>query len=161
MRNYYESKNKDEPKIKSCSCKINSSCPLDNNCNSENIVYLAEIHPEGMEKEKRFYIGVSKGPWKTRYNNHTHSFRKKDSGKSTALSNHYWYLIDKGKKPKVKWKILKKTKSPDYLTDRCYLCLEEATRILRFPQKHLLLNKRSEITAKCMHQREMLIKYTQ
>ena len=78
---------------------------------------------------------------------------------------HYRIIIGtwlmKEKKHKVKWKILKKTKSPDYLTDRCYLCLEEATRILRFPPKQLLLNKRSKITAKCMHQRELLIKYIQ
>ena len=65
---------KRNPKLNHVQAKL---IALDNKCNSQNIVYLAEIHPEGIETDKKFYIGVSKGPWKTRYNNHTHSFRGK------------------------------------------------------------------------------------
>ena len=143
-----------------CNCRRKDTCPLKNKCNIENAVYMATIFPKEHKEKKKYYIGVAKGPWKLRFNNHTQSFKRRESGNSTALSQHYWELLDHKKTPVIQWEILTRTRPPENLTDKCLLCLEESTNILRFSKRDSLLNKRAEITSKCRHQRELLIKPT-
>ena len=77
---------------KTCSCRQNLDCPLNQNCLSECLVYNAV--------EKTFptknYYGTCKKSFRERErerergrdNNHTSSFRNKSRQKSTELSNY-------------------------------------------------------------------------
>ena len=57
---------------KLCNCRNKNSCPLDGNCQVKNIVYKAIITTD---QNYCICYGTAKGEFKTRYNNHTNSFR--------------------------------------------------------------------------------------
>ena len=74
-----------------CDCRNKQSCPLDGKCLSSSIVYRAEVTSDNNTK---IYYGASEGEFKTRYNNHTKSFRHKMYYSETELSRHIWSLKD-------------------------------------------------------------------
>ena len=112
-----------EGKDNSCNCRDRTCCPLDGKCQLSNVVYLAEISTVENPQHKRFYIGISKNKWKSRYYIHTRSFRNRSSDNHTTLSRHHWELIDKGLTPIVSWKILCVVNTPRNLRDSRLLCL--------------------------------------
>ena len=59
---------------KQCSCPKagKDKCPLDGKCLTASIVYKATVDVEG---QKKYYYGLTEGPFKTRYANHMFSFR--------------------------------------------------------------------------------------
>ena len=59
---------------KSCNCRNKSNCPLNRNCQVKTIVYKATVTTQD---NYRIYYGTSEGEFKTRYNNHTKSFRNR------------------------------------------------------------------------------------
>ena len=63
----------------------------------------------------------------------------------------YWGLKNKGLTPDIQWPILKRSNTPKSFDSRCNLCLEEKIHILLFPEPKKLLNKRSELIARCRH----------
>ena len=74
-----------------------------------------------------------------------------------------WDLKDKGHPVHLKWNILHTTKPYKAGMKTCDLCLLEKTRILlgrdgpeKIPNDVVLLNRRTEVTAKCRHK----LKYT-
>ena len=140
-----------------CSCRVKYSCPLEGNCNVENVIYQAEIHPSNKPLENRIYIGMAKGKWKLRYAVHKHSMKVKNSDNKTALSEHFWTLHDNGKNPVVKWSILVQTRPPEHINDRCLLCASEKIKILRFRNREKLLNKRNELISTCPHKRNLTV----
>ena len=74
-----------------CNCRNKQSCPLDGKCLSSSIVYRAEVTSDNNTK---IYYGASEGEFKTRYNNHTKSFRHKKYCSKTELSRHIRSLKD-------------------------------------------------------------------
>ena len=57
-----------------CNCRQNVSCPLSGKCLTESVVYQATVTREDTKEEKT-YVGHTRGQFKTRYNNHTNSFK--------------------------------------------------------------------------------------
>ena len=71
---------------KSCNCRNKNSCPLDGNCQVKNIVYKATVTTE---QNYRIDYGTAEGEFKTRYNNHTNSFRHRKTLKKQSCLNIY------------------------------------------------------------------------
>ena len=55
-----------------CSCRNKDGCPPEGKCLQTSIVYKADVI---RNKESHIYYGTSDGEFKSRYNNHTNSFR--------------------------------------------------------------------------------------
>ena len=151
--------NKDEPQMSNiypkCNCRDSSKCPLNGKCQYRNVVYLAELNIIENPRYKRYYIGISKGPVKSRVSVHDRSFRNEKSDNRTRLSRKFWGLKHEKRTPWVKWSILTMASTPKNLKDVCQLCLEEKKNILMFSKQRYLLNKRNEMTSKCPHTRKV------
>ena len=77
---------KDQDKIqRSCNCRIKGSCPLDGKYLHQCMVYKAEVTTNTTYKE---YYGTSERDFKSRYNNHTQSFRHIPHINDTELSKY-------------------------------------------------------------------------
>ena len=61
-----------------------------------------------------------------------------------------WRIKDEGGTPQLTWKILEKCKAYTPQSKRCALCLTEKLAIAEH-EGNDMLNKRSEIVAKCRH----------
>jgi hypothetical protein len=136
-RNQHLLGKKNEPEKKeTCNCHVKDKCPLDSKCLSTSIVYKAEISTSD-GKETKEYIGMTAGTFKKRYANHKKSLNAPRYSAETELSKYAWKFKKSGKQFNIKWSILKRA-----LEEK--LCLLEA-------DKKRILNKRSELFAKCCH----------
>ena len=79
---------------------IKEYCPLERYCLRECMVYKAKV---STENNFRLYCGTCDGEFKSRFYNHTISFRVR--GNETELSKYIWQLKDESKNYKVRWKI--------------------------------------------------------
>ena len=137
-----------------CNCKNKVNCPMNGNCLKSCIVYKAEVESVSGQK---YYIGTSEDKFKTRYNNHTKSFRNRVYEMDTELSKHIWMLKDKEEEFTLKWSIAAKASPYKKSSKRCDLCISEKLLIAKADPK-TLLNKRSEIISKCRHRNKFKLK---
>ena len=83
--------------IKTCICRTKSTCLLDNQCQSQNIIYKwivsTSVNPN------KLYLKTAEGGFQKRNHNHTKCCRNKQYTKDTSLSKYIWE-IKKKKKPK-------------------------------------------------------------
>ena len=93
---------------------------------------------------------------KSRYNNHTSTFRNPKRKHSTALSRYIWNLKDTNANFSLKWKIMKRCKAYSGRTKRCSLCLHEKLFIIRHPEM-ATLNSRNELISSCRHRKKHLL----
>ena len=131
---------------KTCSCPNNrkDTCPLENKCLSSAIVYQATMETTG-----HFYVGLCETNFKKRYAKHKFDFKSEECAKSTTLAAHVWGT-GQNPDPAIKWKILKQS-SPRRLGDKeCQLCLDEKLLILQHSRNPLCLNRRSELSNRCV-----------
>ena len=137
----------EQQKDKKCNCRNKEACPVDNNCLEECVVYKATVlnNATGTEAE---YIGITDLPFKTRYNNHTHSFRNETKKHSTTLSSYVWEN-NLNPNPNIKWEILKKCHRYQPGQQQCDLCLSEKVYILQNSRNPKSVNKRTDIGNKC------------
>jgi hypothetical protein len=153
-RNSQIRRNAYKPPNKECNCRRKDSCPLNEKCLSQAIVYKATVVSDNVSKQ---YIGLAGGTFKERYNNHTKSFRLEKYQKETELSKYIWGLKKKEKEYSVKWDIIRRSNTRMRRSGICNLCLEEKFSILcskTSNQSISLLNKRSELISKCRHNRK-------
>ena len=133
-----------------CNCRDKQNCPVNKKCNSKAVIYKARVLYNNTYAE---YIGSTETTFKTRFNNHTASFRHAEKKNSTTLSKFLW---DKNlnRNPKIEWKILKvcHTYSPGNKT--CDLCLSEKLEIIKNLGNPKSLNKRTDIANKCPHRKK-------
>ena len=149
-RNQHLLGKKNEPEKKeTCNCHVKDKCPLDSKCLSTSIVYKAEISTSD-GKETKEYIGMTAGTFKKRYANHKKSLNVPRYSAETELSKYAWKLKKSGKQYNIKWSILKRARAYTAGAARCNLCLEEKVCLLEADKKRIL-NKRSELFAKCCH----------
>ena len=66
-----------------CNCRNKENCPLDGKCLQTCIVYKAYIITN---KDSPIYYGASDGEFKSRYSNHTNSFRHRRHEEDTKQS---------------------------------------------------------------------------
>ena len=138
----------------SCNCCKKDECPLQKKCLTQAIVYQAEVKSHDNGETKR-YIGVTAGEFKNRYRNHKKSFELQRYANDTELSKHIWKLKRSGRPYNTTWSVLKKAVPYTSGRPRCNLCLQEKLLILKSRDENLL-NKRSEIFSKCVHQKQFL-----
>ena len=70
-----------------CNCRDKASCPMEQNCLQKCFVYQAQVESISA---KRYYLGTTEDEFKTRYNNHTKSFRNRGYEMETELSKYVW-----------------------------------------------------------------------
>ena len=131
----------------SCNCKGGvESCPVEGKCLQSDVVYSAEVKTE---QESKIYIGSTQD-FKGRYITHLSNTRLPAYENATCLSTYIWSLKRTNTAYTIQWKILARARSYCPESGRCGLCSTEKARIL-FYQGTNLINKRSEIMAKCRH----------
>ena len=122
-------------------------CPLNSKCQSNNIIYNAEI--ENMSRnETKVYIGLTEHAFKQRYSNHKQSIRYEKYGNSTELLKYVWQLKKECEEFKITWSINQRAQAYSITTKWCNLCLTEKLSIIN-ADKTTTLNKRSELVSKC------------
>ena len=147
-------RNTPEQQAQPCNCRQRDNCPLNGNCLASCIVYKATVTTGN---ESKNYFGTSESEFKTRFYNHTKSFRNRSYENDSELSKYLWTLNDRGVGYSIKWDIASKCSPYKCGTRRCDLCLTEKTFILR-SDPDLTLNKRSELVSKCRHRSKFLLK---
>ena len=78
---------------KTCNCRQKNTCPLDGNCLQSSVIYEATVTRKDNNRTET-YIGLTENDFKTRYGNHTASFRHAKHRNSTELSKHIWTFKD-------------------------------------------------------------------
>ena len=139
-----------------CNCRDKNTCPLDGKCLTPNVVYEATVTTNAENCEVKKYIGMTGYPFKTRYHQHTASFRHSDKRHNTSLSKQIWKHKDEKTPYTLKWRILKQALPYSTSTDRCNLCNWEKYLIIT-ANKAETLNARTELLAKCPHKRKFLL----
>ena len=143
--------------VKSCSCsaKNKPNCPLDEKCLTMDIVYEAKVN--AVNKEEKFYLGMSATTFKERHSNHKSDFKLSYRRGATKLAGYIWKLKDEGITDySVAFKI--KEPAPSYTTTagKCRLCLTEKLLIMQC-DKNKYLNQNTEILAKCRHKNKYML----
>ena len=141
-----EEKDQGQRNTNLCNCKVKTSCPVDNKCLTESVIYKATVEPPtGGICE---YIGLTDNTFKTRYNLHKHTFKNQSKRSATALASYIW---DSGiqESPPIKWTILKECRRYTPGQKTCQLCLSEKLFIVKNLNNPSSLNKRSDIGNKC------------
>ena len=88
---------------KTCNCRDQATCPVENNCLKNNIVYKATVQYKDKEQQ---YIGMIENTFKTRYTLYNSSFKHSMKQKQTELCNLIWTLKDSDTKYKLTWSII-------------------------------------------------------
>ena len=141
---------------KQCNCRKKEECPLDGSCQLESIIYIATITTINQTFE---YIGSTEKSFKSRYNNHTKSFRDQKYSNETKLSKFIWELKEEEKNYDLKWSILQQSNPYKCGSRKCDLCLSEKYLIMTYSiSNSTLLNSRTEMMSKCRHSNKFKIK---
>ena len=77
------------PNERKCNCIRKELCPLNGNCQAENIVYEATITCSERTYGENIYIVIAKTTFKKRYSNHKRSFNLAAYKNDTELSNEF------------------------------------------------------------------------
>ena len=86
-------------------------------CNCRNRATVTQTNT----MREDIYIGIAENEFKTRYNQHTSSFRLSHKSSATTLSEHIWKLNENNTDHTVKWKILEKAQPYTPTTGKCNL----------------------------------------
>ena len=140
---------------KSCNCRQKSLCPLNGKCLQSSIIYQANVTRTD-NNTSQSYIGLTENDFKTRYRNHTSSFRHAKHRNSTELSKHIWSLKDNNIEHSISWRVISNSSSYNSSSKRCNLCLKEKFLIICRPDLSSL-NKRNELVSSCRHRNKALL----
>ena len=132
---------------KLCNCREKNSCPLNGKCLQKGVVYQATV-VQKHTNQKGTYIGITENEFKTRYIQHTSSFRLPVLHKksTTTLSEHVWNLKNNNIEHCISWEIIENSHPHSTASKKCNLCTAEKYSILTGKPT---LNKRREIFAQC------------
>ena len=97
-------------------------------------------------------FGMSGTGCKSKYNNHTISFRNRAHENDSKLSKFIWSLKDQNKEFNIKWSFLKSF----FGSKSCNLCLLKKLVMINFKEKETLLNKRLGLVSKCWHENKCI-----
>ena len=141
---------------KTCNCRQMNACPLNGNCLQSSVVYQATV-TRNDNNTAETYIGLTENDFKTRYGNHTASFRHTRLRNSTELSKHIWTLKDSNIDHFISWRIISSSSPYNSASKRCNLCLKEKFLIICRPELSTL-NKRNELVSSCRHRNKALLR---
>ena len=143
------------PTQRDCNCPKKKKCPLDRKCLTKGVIYQATVTRKDNNKEET-YIGLTENQFKTRFNNHTNTFRDKEKRSSTTLSHYIWTLKDKNVDFELQWKLIDRATPYTPESNVCRLCIKEKYYILCQPQL-CTLNSRTEMCTECRHRKKYLL----
>ena len=147
---------KEKPKP-SCNCKNKDNCPMNGKCQVQNVVNKCTVSATP-NFSKRVYLGVAEGDWKQRFYNHKKSIKNKSYRNDTTLSSYLWDLREKHNVfSTLTWSVVKSVPGYSNISKRGLLCLTEKVLIVTYENPEELLNKRSELMAKCRHNNRFLL----
>ena len=106
-------------------------------------------------KEQTMSWNMSSTTFKERFRNHKKSIANPLYATNTELSKYVWSLKEKNKEYNIKWDIVKQVPSYKPGGKQCSLCSNVKLYILK-AEKGSILNKRSELFSRCIHQRRFL-----
>ena len=135
---------------KSCNWRQRNTRPLNGNCLQSSVIYQATIKRKDNNTSET-YIGLTENAFKTRYRNHTASFRHTKHRNSTEFSKHVWSLKDNNVDYSISWRIISSSLSYNSSSKRCNLCLKETFFII-CPPDLSSLKKRNELVSSCRHE---------
>ena len=136
---------------KSCNCRQKSTCPLNGNCLQSSVIYQATVTRKDNNTSET-YSGLTENDFKTRYRNHSASFRHAKHRNSSELSKHIWTLDYS-----ISWRIISSSSPYNSSSKRCNLCLKEKFLIICRPDLSSL-NKRNELASSCRHTKKVLLR---
>ena len=136
-----------------CNCRSKNSCPLNNKCLIENVIYKATVISN---KETMEYIGSTANTFKSRWYNHNHSFNTYKEN-STELAKYIWFLKNNNIKYDIKWNIIHHIGEVRRIHNMCSTCNLEKLEIARASKRNNL-NKRHELFANCPHLKKLHFK---
>ena len=145
-------------KKKPCNCRQKNTCPLNGNCLQSSVVYQVTVTRQDNNITET-YVGLTENDFKTRYRNHTASFRHAKHRNSTELSKYIWTLKDNNINFFISWRILSSSLPYKSSNKRCNLCLKEKFLIICRPELSSL-NKRNELVSSCRHRNKALLRYS-
>ena len=105
------------------------------------MVYKATVEQKPSKKQDT-YMEITENEFKTRYNQHTSSFRLNHKKSATTLSEFIWKLKESKTEFHLPWNIIERAQPYSAATNRCNLCIAEKYFILKTKPN---LNKRREI----------------
>ena len=141
---------------KSCNCRQKNTCSLKGYCLQSSVIYQATVKRNGNNTSET-YIGLTENAFKTRYRNHTASFRHTKHRNSTELSRHVWSLKDNNIDYSISWRIISSSTSYNSSSKRCHLCLKEKFLIICRPDLSSL-KKRNKLISSCCHRNNELLR---
>ena len=133
-----------------CNCR-DEPCPVGEQCLVSDVIYQATVTREDSGHSES-YVGLSGGPFKSRYRVHKGNIRNRDE-KGTKLSKYIWELKNQNIGYELKWKYLAKSSSYNPSSGKCNLCIKEIYFIM-FKKENCTLNSRSEFFNPCPHRRK-------
>ena len=142
-----------ENHMRGCNCRNKDLCPLSKNCAAASLVYEATVSADLPNYAPTKYIGLCEPSFKKRYAVHKTTFNHQKYRTDTTVAAEYWRIKDKNGNPKVSWRKIRHAPGYSVETKKCLLCLTEKLEIANYPGKNLL-NKRTEIIAKCRHRKK-------
>ena len=139
---------------RACNCQQPAHCLMAGNCLKSSVVCQVTVTTED-SKPAQTYVGLTDNSFKTRFVNHSLSFRDLNKRLSTELSKHFWHLKDANLDFNITWKILKQAAPFNPTSNRCNLCLWE--KIFSICRADLAtLNKDNELVTSCRHSSKLL-----
>ena len=130
---------------KTCNRRQKNACPLDGNCLQPSVIYQATVTRKDNNTTET-YIGLTENDFKTRYRNHTASFRK-----------HIWTLKDNNIEHFISWRILSSHSPYNSSSKKCNLCLKEKFLIICRSELSTL-NKRNKLVPSRRHRNKALLR---
>ena len=112
-----------------CNCQVKNNCPMKGKCLEKCIIYQATVTTTSTNTQES-YIGLTATEFKTRYNNHVHSFKHCTNRNATELSKHVWKLKDRKLDYTIDWKIITKAAANYNSKNICDLCAKEKLYII-------------------------------
>ena len=117
------------PNTKPYNCRTKSKCPLNSQCQSQDIIYKCTVSTS--VKPDKLYLGTKEGDFKKRYHNYTKSFHNKWHTNDTSLSKYIWEIKEKHQENlSLKGSIVKKVPAYSKFTKKCLLCLSKNWKLL-------------------------------
>ena len=95
-----------------------------------SLSYIQCIGTVTINSDTHTYYGLCEGEFKSRYYNHTKSFRSRKYENETELSKFLWKLKDESKDYALSWDIAVRATPYKCGTRRCDLCLAEKVCII-------------------------------
>ena len=133
-----------------CNCIRKELCPLNGNCQAENIVYEATITCYERTYSENIYKGKAEITLKKKDCHHKRSVNLIAYKNDTELSKEFWNIKRRNPVLKIKWRILRKCSRFNCSWLRGNLCLNEKLQIALFKGSNIL-NRRTELISKCRH----------